>query len=206
MKKVELENRLYSVTTMDEYADNPDLYSPKFTAIETPYGVVMPVRSRTFDNGPGFYYQQDAMCCTVEKPKNPENYSIDKIIDYTNVNSINDILRNNEMIKDIQSEIMTTSDNILHLNIGNDDTPEMRALKTAINAKHVDKKQYEDRFDQFQNDMRLLKGSSITLGKLISICGSFDIEAELTLRDKEDIPNPMNTEITVDLTNGRDDK
>ena len=110
------------------------------------------------------------------------------------------------MIKDIQSEIMTTSDNILHLNIGNDDTPEMRALKTAINSKHVDKKQYEDRFDQFQNDMRLLKGSSITLGKLISICGSFDIEAELTLRDKEDIPNPMNTEITVDLTNGRDDK
>ena len=101
---------------------------------------------------------------------------------------------------------MATTDNIFYLKIGDDDTPEMKALKNAINAKQVDKKQYEDRFDQFQNDMRLLKGNSITLGKLISICGAFDISAELTLRDKPDIPNPMNTEIVVDLTEGRTGK
>ena len=79
----------------------------------------------------------------------------------------------------------------------------MRALKQAINSKQVDKKQYEDRFEQYQNDMRLLKGSSITLGKLVSICTAFDIGVDLTLRDKEDCPNPMNTEIVVDLTEGR---
>jgi hypothetical protein len=53
--------------------------------------------------------------------------------------------------------------------------------------------------------MRLLRGSTITLSKLVSICAAFDISADLTLRDKAyDIPNPMNTEITVDLTEGRD--
>lgn len=202
MKKIELERRLYSVATMEDYTDNPDLYSPKFTAIEA-HGVVMPIKSRVSDDGPGFYYQQGAMCCNVVKPTNPEEYSTDKIIDYTNPSNIGDILRNNAVIRDIQSEIMTTSDNIFYLKIGDNDTPEMKALKTAINSKQVDKKQYEDRFDQFQNDMRLLKGNSITLAKLISICGAFDISAELTLRDKEDIPNPMNTEITVDLTEGR---
>ena len=79
----------------------------------------------------------------------------------------------------------------------------MRALKTAINEKHVDKAQYEDRFDQFQNDMRLLKGKSITLAKLISISSAFDIAVDLTLRDKPDCPNPMHREITVDLTEER---
>jgi hypothetical protein len=81
----------------------------------------------------------------------------------------------------------------------------MKALKNAINLKQVDRKRYEDRFDQYQNDMRLLRGSTITLSKLVSICAAFDISADLTLRDKAyDIPNPMNTEITVDLTEGRD--
>lgn len=203
MKKVELEGRLYNAVTMDEYTQNRELYNPRFTAIESDNGLVMPIRSRVGDDGPGYYYQDGAIACNVVKPDNPQDYSTGKIIDYTNPQSIGDLIRNNEMVADIQSEIMTTTDNVFYLKIGDNDTPEMRALKTAINSKQVDKKQYEDRFEQFQNDMRLLKGSSITLGKLISICDAFDISAELTLRDKVDIPNPMNQEITIDLTEGR---
>lgn len=203
MKKIEIEGRLYNVVGMNEYTDNPDLYNPKFTAIESNDGLVMPIRNRAGDTGPGYYYQPGAMACIVESPANPQDYSADKIIDYTNPKSIGDIIKNNQLICDIQSEILTTTDNVFCLKIGDNDTPEMKALKTAINAKQVDKKQYEDRFEQFQNDMRLLKGNSITLGKLISICDAFDISAELTLRDKVDIPNPMNQEITIDLTEGR---
>ena len=80
----------------------------------------------------------------------------------------------------------------------------MKAVKEAINLKKVDKKQYESRFDQFQNDIRLLKGKSITLGKMISICNNFDISAEITLRDREGCANPMNSEIKINLTEGRD--
>ena len=206
MKKVELDGRLYSVTSMSDYTDNQALYSPRFTAINIGNGTVLPICSRVIDNGPGVYYQPGAMICPIQKPENPDVYSATKIIDYDNSKDIGDIIRNNELIADIQSELLTTSDNIFHLRITNDDTPEMKALKSAINAKQVDKRQYEDRFDQFQNDMRLLKGNSITLAKLISICNAFDIDAELTLRDKQDIPNPMNTEFTVDLTEGRNVK
>lgn len=204
MRKMEIDKRLMEVCTRSEYRDHPELYSPRFTAIEMPYGVVLPIKNRTTDTGPGMYYQPGAMVCYVEKPEDQAAYSADKVIDYSNPSNIGEIFRNNELIRDIRNDIMTTSDNIFYLKIGDNDTPEMKALKTAINSKQVDKRQYEDRFDQFQNDMRLLKGESITLGKLISICGAFDISAVLTLRDKyTDTPNPMNQELSVDLTEGR---
>ena len=57
MKKVELEGRLYNAVTMDEYTQNRELYNPRFTAIESDNGLVMPIRSRVGDDGPGYYYQ-----------------------------------------------------------------------------------------------------------------------------------------------------
>ena len=56
----------------------------------------------------------------------------------------------------------------------------------------------------FNLNIRLLKGKSITLGKLISTCNNFDISAEITLRDREGCANPMNSEIKINLTEGRD--
>ena len=204
MKKVELDNRLYNVTDMNEFTDHPDLYNPKFTAIEIPGTCVLPIKNRTIDSGPGIYYQNGAMVSIVEKPINMAEYKLDKIIDFTNPKSIGEVFDKQQIIRDIQDEIMTTSDNILCLKIGEKDTPEMKALKTAINLKRIDTKQYEDRFDQFQNDMRLLKGNSITLGKLISISNALDISVDLTIRDRDETtPNPMNQTIVIDLTEGR---
>jgi hypothetical protein len=142
------------------------------------------------------------MVNTIVKPDDSdlEEYSSKKIIDYSNAKDINSIFQNNKLVRNIQNDIIATADNILQLNVTNDDTPEMRILKEAINSKGIDKKQYEDRFDQYQNDMRLLKGKSITLSKLISICSAFDISATLTLKDKDDVPNPIGREITVELT------
>jgi len=204
MKKAEIDGRLYSVTDMDDYTDHPDLYSPKFTAIERPGECILPIKSRVGETGPGIYYQNGAMVAIVEKPDNTAEYDPDKIIDFTNPKSIGEVFEKQQIIRDIQDEIMTTSDNVLCLKIGEKDTPEMRALKTAINLKRIDTKQYEDRFDQFQNDMRLLKGNSITLGKLISISNALDISVDLTIRDRdENTPNPMHQTIVIDLTEGR---
>lgn len=204
MKKIEIDGRLYNnVVDIDEYTDHTDLYNPKFTAIERPE-CVLPIKNRTTDVGPGIYYQAGAMVALVEKPNNMAEYNSDRIINFNNSKSISEVFEKQKIIRDIQDEIMTTSDNILCLKIGNDDTPEMKALKNAINSKRIDTKQYENRFDQFQNDMRLLKGKSITLGKLISISNALDISVDLTLRDKdEDVPNPMNQTIMIDLTEGR---
>lgn len=206
MKKIEIEGRLYSVTDMDSFTDYPDLYTPKFTAIERE-DVVLPIKNRNTDRGPGIYYQPGAMVAIVEKPEDSSAYSVDKIIDFTDPKSIGEVFDKQQIIRDIQDEIMTTSDNILCLKIGDKDTPEMRALKTAINSKRIDAKQYEDRFDQFQNDMRLLKGNSITLAKLISISTALDISVDLTLRDRDSTtPNPMNQTLVIDLTEGRNSK
>ena len=60
------------------------------------------------------------------------------------------------------------------------------------------------KIDLISFSMRLLKGESITLGKLVSICNAFDISADLTLRDRDsNTPNPMNETINIDLTDGR---
>lgn len=207
MKKAEIDGRLYNVTQIDDFTDHPDLYTPKFTAIERPGDCILPIRNRTTDTGPGIYYQPGAMVSIVEKPDIPAEYSPEKIIDFTNPKTIGEVFEKQKIIRDIQDEIMTTSDNILCLKIGEKDTPEMKALKTAINSKRIDTKQYEDRFDQFQNDMRLLKGTSITLGKLISISNALDISVDITLRDRDDsTPNPMNQTIVIDLTEGRSSK
>lgn len=207
MKKAEIDGKLYNITQIDEYTDHQDLYNSKFTAIERPGECVLPIRNRTTDTGPGVYYQSGAMVAMVEKPNDMAEYGTDKIIDFTNPKSIGEVFEKQQIIRDIQDEIMTTSDNILCLKIGDKTTPEMKALKTAINLKRIDTKQYEDRFDQFQNDMRLLKGDSITLGKLISISNALDISVDITLRDRDaNTPNPMNQTIVIDLTEGRNSK
>lgn len=204
MKKMEINQKIYNVVTMDEYINSSELYENKFTAIQD-HGLVLPIKGKN-DFGPGYYIQANSMVNLIKKP--PENmiseYSESKIIDYNNAKCIGDIIKNNNMLRDIQSEFIVDDENILNLTINDNDTPEMKALKLAINSKKADKSQYEDRFDQYQNDMRLLtKGTSITLGKLISICSVFDISAELVLKDKDAAPNPMNRIISIDLTEGR---
>lgn len=207
MKKMQINNRLYSVVDMTEYTDHQDLYNSKTTAIQIG-DIVLPIRKPNIDSDPGIYYRQGAKFCEVVKPEPSKmaEYSADKIIDYSNPKSIGEILAKNTLIRNIQNDIMATKDNVFCLPISSEDTPEMKALKTAINAKQVDKKVYEERFDQFQNDMRLLKGNSITLAKMIGICTGFDIACTITLSDKEGAPNPMGTAISIDLTEGRPTK
>ena len=153
----------------------------------------------------GIYYQNNGVVCEVKKPE-PDDHTYDSsnIIDYSDCKTVKDVINKDNLVRDIENEILTTKDNIFSLNIGPDDTPEMKAVKEAINLKQVDIKQYENRFDQFQNDIRLLKGKSITLGKLISTCDNFDISAELILKDRDGCANPMNSEIRINLTEGRD--
>ena len=206
---MEINRKLYSVVSPQEYADHQNLYNPKNTAIEIPgTDVVLPIRNPNTDTEPGVYYTSNPanMMLDVVKPSEEEQaeYSADKIIDFTNVKDVGEVIQRNELLRNIQEDLMVSGkENILCLTTGPNDTPEMKALKGAINAKQIDKKLYEDRFAQFQNNMRLLKGSSITLSKMIEICNGFDIACELTLRDKDGAVNPMNTEISLDLTEGR---
>lgn len=207
MKKVVIDNRMFNVVSMDQYSDGLDIYNARATAIEVG-DVVLPVRSPNIDSAPGVYYEPGRMVCNVVKPmpSDAANYSASNVIDLSHPKDIGEVISKNQIIRDLQSDLMVSGgDNVFCLTVNADDSQEMKALKTAINAKRIDKKDYEERFSQFQNDMRILKGSStITLKKLISTCKGFDIACDIVLRDKdEDVPNPMNTVITIDLTEGR---
>ena len=205
MKKMEIDHRLYSVMTPTEYSENIDLYNPHTVALEV-NGRVLPIRNSMTDgpNAVGVYYDGSCICSKINRPtpEQEDKYSAERVIDLSKPKDIEEVIEKSKAIRDLQSDLMISRDNsnVFCLSIGPDDTPEMRTLKTAINAKQVDKKIYESRFPQFQNDMRLLKGTSITLSKLVTICDGFDISAVLTLRDKDDAVNPMNTELSVDLT------
>lgn len=203
MKKMEINGKLYSVVDIDDFTENIELHNAKYTAIEVG-DKVLPIRS-SIETAPGIYYEPGALVSKVIKPDEDDHeYDIDKMIDLSSPKDIGEVIEKNELIRNIQTDLMVSGkDNIFHLQITQKDTPEMKILKEAINSKQVDKKAYESRFTQFQNDMRLLKGNSITLSKLIGICEGFDISCVLTLRDKDGAVNPMKKELSLDLTEGR---
>ena len=207
MKQIRIANKLYSVASTQEYRDFTDSYNPKYTAID--FGnETLPIKSK-MDTGPGVYYQSNWLCGIIQHPEESQMnmYSSSNIIDYTNSKDIDDIINKNNLVRDIENDILTTKDNIFHLNPDDKDSPEMASLKEAVNDKEMDVKQYAYKFEQFNNDMRMLKKSNtISFGKLISTCNNFDIKATLILEDKSpNVPNPIGRKIETVLTGGYED-
>lgn len=201
MRKVRIGRSLYNVVDSNEYCQNPRGYNTKFTAVPVYNSqYVLPINPRPNMQQPGVYFYPNGMMGIVNKPQDYTNYMYSNVIDWRSAANVQQVIQYNNALRNIQDDIITTSDNVLKLPICEEDTLVMKQLKMAINDKMIDKKQYEDRFPQFQNDMRLLRGHSITLGKLISICAAFDIAVELTLKDKPNAPNPIGSEYVVDLT------
>lgn len=201
-------NKLYNLVSMEDYNNNPELYNSHNTAILI-NDMVYPIKGQS-ESGVGIYYQPGSMCSYLVKPENPEDYSINnpnnRVMDFNSIDSIEQFMEQDKILKDIEEDVLLTNENIFHLKINPNDQPQMKALKNAINLKNVDKKNYERRFPQFNNDMRLLKEGKITLNKLISTCNAFDINVELTLSDKPGAPNPMGTTVVANLTDDGGDK
>ena len=214
MKKIEIDRRLYSVIPLEEYVSHSDLYDYRNTAIEHEDGTILPLRKYPMvEDKPGIYIDPDKdiskqmVLDRVSPEPKDSTYSADRVIDFSNATSLADVIQKNEAIRDIQSDLLIsgTDGNTLYLNVTDADTPEMVAIKSAINAKAINKNAYEQRFTQFQNDMRLLRGHKITLKKLITMCNGFDLVCDLTLRDADNAVNPMGSPITVRLNDSAND-
>ena len=82
MKKMKINNRLYNVISIEEYNQNPELYNPRFTAIET-NGYVYPIKSKN-DTGVGIFHTPGNMASIIQKPETGiEEYDAKNIIDYS---------------------------------------------------------------------------------------------------------------------------
>lgn len=210
-----LDGKLMDIISPEEYnakkkiiEDNQTIANS--TALEihkydTNEDYVLPLRGR-LDDRPGVYDEGAVRFIRFPSEENKDEYLRDKldIVDYTNTNDIKEFLKKNNQVRDMETITLTDIDNVFKPPMLTDDTPEMRAFKMAVDAKHCDINKYAPRFgDNFLNDKRILKTSNITMNKLISISKNLDIEVELKLRDaRPDVANPMGKEISVILTRG----
>ena len=202
-KKMRIEDRIYDVTSLEDYTQNKDAYIPQYTAIHDPDShLVLPIKNR-YDTGPGI--NVGTGISYIEEPvENREEYEDKGIIDFDNSKSIHDLMEKQRVVRSLERDILTSPDNIFCPKIFDDDSPEMKALKSAVQDKHIDLDKYEPRFgSNYNNDKRLFNKNTISLSMLKRVCEALDIDATLTLSDKNtDVPNPIGRTIEVKLTGG----
>lgn len=192
------------------YADNPSLCASSAIEMKDSSGVdyVLPMRNKS-DDRPGIYPDGSIYFVKFPDESDSSDYRSDEreIIDFNNISSVEDFLSKNSQIRNMEANVLNDVEVVYEPTYNQNDTPEMKAFKDAIASKQIDINKYAPRFgDNFLNDKRILKTSSITLNKLVNMCKNFDIEAELILRNSGNgVANPMPEEISVVLTGGGDE-
>lgn len=207
MRRVVLNNTMYDVATMREYAMSPDIYDDRTTAILSD-GYVLPIISPT-DNSIGIN-MSGHMLCTVNLPESEEDkqtYSENNIIDMSRPKSYGEVMEKNHQLRDAEREILMNVDSITTPYISDRDTPAMRGLKESIIAKECDIDCYSGRFGaNYPNEKRLLKEEDISMKKVIVYGNAMDMKISMTFEDASpDVPNPMGKKVTVVLTGGNED-
>lgn len=207
IKKAKINDKIVDIITFDDLYSHSTEYQNNLTAIEHD-GTIYPLRGKN-DVRPGFYYDENSPIAKFVKPSKEEEqeYSSENIIDFSDVESIKDVINKQSKLRNMERSILTTVDNIFKPATHPNDAPEMVALKEAVREKNIDLDKYSQRFgNNYNNERRLFNNNSITLIKLKSMCNALDIKATLTLEDASpDVPNPINKTITIELTSGGDD-
>lgn len=209
ISKTVMNGQMYELVDYNDYGKQSELYSNSQEPIafkEKVDGkdIVLPFKGDYSGKpiNPGVYNAGPIDFIIYPDEDNIDKYIPEEIIEFNNMSKMQDILERQKTLVKLREPWITTPDNITKLPINNDDNPEMVCLKTAINEKEIDLDKYSVRFgDNFPNDKRQLKNSGATLNIIKRFCDKCDMEALLTLRDKNpDVPNPIGREITVSLT------
>lgn len=200
-KQINIDGKMFNVVDYSEYCTMKD--KDYYTAVKVNYydsSLILPIRS-PLDNKPGIY-DKGVIDIIIEPDPNDAQYSESNVIDLTNAKTMDALLSSQAKCKDIEREILTSPENITKPNISSLDSPEMKGLKEAIIAKHIDIDTYANRFGpNFANDKRLLKANSITNKMLKRMMKHLDIKAKLVLEDSSpDVVNPMGKSIEVSIT------
>ena len=205
MKKV-INGEMYDVISERDYFNNPSLYSQS-SAVLIDDNMIFPIRTK-YDmknearNKPGAYDFGGFFYIVNPSEQEKVEYTTSDVIDFGQVDTLREYIQTRQRIATAERSILTSPDSIFTPEISPNDTPEMIALKQAIQDKQIDLDKYEPRFGpNYNNDKRLLKKESITFGKLRTICNALDIKATITFEDiKSDVPNPIGRSISADIT------
>lgn len=205
--KAAINGQVVDVISTENYFENPDLYKNSSYAMRSKQNknILLPIKNEYSDNCtiPGIYSLGNVACVEILPDEAFEKrYIPDQYISMSNKDDIVDIIKKMDAVKKLDEPFITSPDNITNIPIRDNDQPEMKALKMALNAKNIDIDKYAGRFgENFPNDKRQLKNNNATLKIIKRFCENCDMEAILIFRDKnENVPNPMNKEIMVSLT------
>lgn len=208
MQKAKIDQKIYDVISIDEFNRNPEVISQDmFTAIRD-NNTIYPMRSKT-DTRPGAYFVGYGVQFIEPLETEKQKYSDDQVIDFSHAENLKEAMEMQDKLHSAEREILTTVDNVFTPKITESDTPEMKGLKEAVTAKHIDLDKYEQRFGpNYNNDKRLFNRDSITMSKLKMMLSVLDMKGTLIIEDKaNDVPNPIGRKIVVDLTeNGYDEE
>ena len=215
LKKASIQGKMVDVISYETLQNNRDLYSSGPVAIEAEHNgnkYILPYNPdaahQSLDT-PGVYkISQNADIDVFVYPDNKyqEQEYQPEVIDFGNSKNIQEYIEKRDRIKDIEKDILTSPDNIFRPPLNDHDSPEMRGLKEAIIAKHIDIDKYADRFgENFPNDKRKMKDDKITLFLLKRMCETLDMKAELIISDvSPEVPNPIGYQIHINITDDED--
>ena len=212
--KAAINGQVVDVVDYDEYSNHIDCYSGR-NDVAIPVDmrgreILLPIKGSYSSNVtlPGVYNAGCVDFLIYPDEAFVERYIPKDFISMSNTDDIKELIKNGDAARKLDEPFITSPDSITCIPIKETDQPEMKGLKMALNAKNIDIDKYAARFgDNYPNDKRQLKNSNATLKIIKRFCENCDMEAILTFRDKNpDVPNPMNTEITVSLTDEIDEE
>ena len=212
--KAAINGQVVDVVDYDEYSNHIDCYSGR-NDVAIPVDmrgreILLPIKGSYSSNVtlPGVYNAGCVDFLIYPDEAFVERYMPKDFISMSNTDDIRELIKNGDAARKLDEPFITSPDSITCIPIKDTDQPEMKGLKMALNAKNIDIDKYAARFgDNYPNDKRQLKNSNATLKIIKRFCENCDMEAILTFRDKNpDVPNPMNTEITVSLTDEIDEE
>lgn len=207
MKKAKVDDKIIDIIDQKEALSRTTSEDNNYVGVIDD-GIIYPLRNAS-DKRPGFY-KRSIMYGRYRRPTETEidDYKVtdDNIVDFSDKKHIQEVIEAQNRLRNMESTVLTSMDNITIPQPNQNDSPEMIGLKEAIRCKHIDLDKYSQRFGpNYNNDRRLLDKNSITLTKLVTYGNALDMKITLTFEDKEPgVPNPIGKKITVTVTDTSD--
>lgn len=205
-----IKGKSYNVLTFEQYRNSEPLWdSSNIAVIEEKDGdkYILPYRGKYIEKSnlqPGVYSDGSIDFEVFPKGSEEKNYKNIPIITISSNDDIETILKKEDVLSKLAQPWITNPDNITYIPIKDTDKPALKGLKQALNDKRCDMDKYEDKFgDNYPNDKRQLKNDDVTLKIINRYCENMDMEAILTIRDREPgVPNPLGHSVSVSLLTG----
>lgn len=207
IKRATIDDKFYNIISLAEYTQRPELYPIGITAIDLG-DQVLPLRNKT-DFSPGLYDAGPFM--EYRSPNEKESHIYDKnnleIIDLGGSKDTKEFLQKNERVKEINKNILESSEDHYQCIRNDNDTPEMTVFKDFVDAKQISIKKYRDRIEEscgnYNNAVRKLTGESISFNQMKNLSKAFNMKISITVEDENpDVPNAVGEKFTRIITGG----